>query len=76
MNLNTVQAKNKIQDLILSITKKCGTVIEQTHRKPEETLEIKEIKSRKTLHFKPSIPIEGCWMIGLTSLEVYNSILT
>ena len=31
-------------------------------------------KSRKTFHFKPPISIEGEWMIGLTDLEVYNSI--
>ena len=32
-------------------------------------------KSRETFHFKPLISTEGFWMIGLTSLEVYNSIL-
>ena len=31
-------------------------------------------KPKKTLHFKPPISIEGSWMIGSTSLEVYNSI--
>ena len=31
-------------------------------------------KLRETFHFKPSIQIQGSWMIGLTSLEVYNSI--
>ena len=31
-------------------------------------------KSKETFHFKPPIPIEGSWMIGLTDLEVYNSI--
>ena len=32
------------------------------------------IQSKQTFHFKPPIPIEGSWMIGLTDLEVYNSI--
>ena len=32
------------------------------------------IKTRETFHFKPSIQIQGHWMIGLTNLEVYNSI--
>ena len=32
------------------------------------------IQSKQTFHFKPSIPIEGSWMVGLTDLEVYNSI--
>ena len=32
------------------------------------------IKPKETFHFKPSIQIQGDWMIGLTDLEVYNSI--
>ena len=31
------------------------------------------IKPRETFHFKPSIRIQGHWMIGLSNLEVYNS---
>ena len=32
------------------------------------------IKPRETFHFKPPIQVNGDWMIGLTDLEVYNSI--
>ena len=32
------------------------------------------IKPRETFHFKPPIQVKGVWMIGLTSLQVYNSI--
>ena len=32
------------------------------------------IKPRETFHFKPTIRIQGDWMIGLINLEVYNSI--
>ena len=74
MNLNMITPKNKTEDLLLSITKNCETLIEQTHRKPEETLEFKLNRSKETFHFKPPISIEGEWMIGLTDLEVYNSI--
>ena len=49
-------------------------MIEQTHRKAEETLEFKLTKPRETFHFNPPIQIKGDWMIGLTSLELYNSI--
>ena len=69
-----ITPKNEIKDLLLSITKNCETLIEQTHRKAEETLEFKMVKSRETFHFKPPIQINGNWMIGLTDLEVYNSI--
>ena len=49
-------------------------LIEQTHRKAEESMEFKMIKPRKTFHFNPPIQIKGDWMIELVSLELYNSI--
>ena len=69
-----VRPKNKTEDLLLSITKNCETLIQQTHTKPQETLEFKMTKPRETFHFKPPIQIQVDWMIGLTNLEVYNSI--
>ena len=74
MNLNTIQPENKTEDLMLSITKDCQTLIDQTHRKPEETLKFKMIKPRENFHFRPSIQIQGSWMLGLVDVEVYNSI--
>ena len=74
MNLHLIRPKNETEDLLLSITKNCETLIEQTHRKAEETLEFKLIKSRETFHFRQCFQIEGSWMIGLTNLEVYNSV--
>ena len=74
MNLNMIRPKNETEDLLLSITKNCETLIEQTHRKAEETLEFKLSKSRETFHFRIPIQVKGDWMIGLTDLEVYNSI--
>ena len=69
-----VRPKNETEDLFVTITKNCETLLEQTHRKPEETLKFKMIKPRETFHFNPPIQIKGKWMIGLTELEVYNSI--
>ena len=69
-----IRPKNETEDLLLTITNNCETLIEQTHTKPQETLEFKMIKPRETFHFKPPIQIKGDWMIGLTDLEVYNSI--
>ena len=74
MNLNMIQPKNETEDFLLSITKNCETLIKQTHRKAEETLAFNMDKPRETFHFKPPIQIQGDWMIGLTNLEVYNSI--
>ena len=69
-----IRPKNETEDLLLSITKNCETLFEQTHRKAEETLEFKMDKSTETFHFPQPIQIQGNWMIGLTNLEVYNSI--
>ena len=74
MNLNMIRPKNETEDLLLTITKNCQTLIEQTHRKPEIVLEFKVIRPKETFHFKAPIQIKGDWMIGLTSLEVYTSI--
>ena len=54
-----IRPKNETEDLLLSITKNCEMLTEQTHRKAEETLEFKMIKSRETFHFKPPIQIRG-----------------
>ena len=67
MNLIMIRPENETEDLLLSITKNCETVIEQTHTKPQETLDFKMIKPREI------VQIKGDWMIGLTDLEVYNS---
>ena len=69
-----IHHKNKTEDLLLSITKICETLNKQTHRWAEGTLEFKITKCRETFHFKPPISLEGSWMIGLTFLDVYNSI--
>ena len=74
MNLNMIRPKDETEDLLLSITKNCETLIEQTHTKPRETLEFKMAKPTETFHFKLSIQIQGDWMIDLPDLEVYNSI--
>ena len=69
-----IRPKNETEDLLLSLTKNCETLIELTHRKPEETLDFKMIKPREKFHCTPPVEIKGDWMIGLTYLEVYNSI--
>ena len=69
-----IRPKSQTEDLLLSITKNCETLINQSHRKPEETLEFKMTKPRETIHFIPPLEVRDNWMIGLTDLEVYNSI--
>ena len=74
MNLNMIRPKNETEDLLLSINKNFETLIEQTRRKPEKTLEFKMAKPRITFHFTPSMEIKEDWMLGLVNLEVYKSI--
>ena len=68
-----IHPKNKSEDLLLSKTKNCEKLIEQTHRKSEKTLGFKLNKSRKTFHFNLPVEVKESWMIGLRKLEVYNS---
>ena len=70
MNLKMIRPKNETEDFLLSITKNCQMLIEQTHTKPKETLEYKMIKPRETFHLNPLIQIKGDWMLGLRDLEV------
>ena len=74
MSLNMIRPKNETEDLLLSITKKCETLIDQTHTKRQETLEFKMNEPNQTFHFNPPIIISRDWMMGLVDLEVYNSI--
>ena len=69
-----IRPMNQTEDLLLSKPKNCETLIEQTHRKAKETLEFKMIKRKEIFHFKPPFHIKGDWMLGLTDLEVDNSI--
>ena len=71
-----IQAKNENEDLLLSVTKNCETLIEQTRTKTQETLDFKTTRTKETFSFKRPISIEGSWMTELTNLEVYNSFFT
>ena len=60
--------------MLLSITKSCETLVEQTRRKAEETLKLKMTKPRETFLFNPPIQVKEDWMLGSVDLEVYNYI--
>ena len=70
-----IRSRKEREDIILSITKNCGKLNKQTHRKPQKTLDIKLTQSIKTFSFQPPISTEGSLTIGSTSLAVYNSSL-
>ena len=70
MNLNMIRPKKETEDLSLSITKNCETLIDQTHRKAEETSEFKITKPRETFRFNSPVEVKEDWMMGLVNLEV------
>ena len=74
MNLIMIRPKNQTEVSIFSLTKNCQTLIEETHTRQEGMLEFKMMKPREIFNFDPPIQINGEWMLGLTDLEVYNSI--
>ena len=43
-----IRTRYETEDLLLSITKNCVTLIKQTHTKQQEKLELKMIKPRET----------------------------
>ena len=62
------------QKVYYFLTKNCETVIEQTLKNPEETLEFKMTKTKETFHFNPLIQVKEDWMLVVVDLNVYNSI--
>ena len=73
MNLDTIRPKFETEDFLLWNFKNYEFII-QTHRKAEERLEFKLKRQRENFSFKSSLSLEGSWMIGLKSLEVWKSI--
>ena len=74
MNFKIIRPKHETEDLLLSISKNCQMLIEQTHTKPQETLEFKMIKSRETFRSNPPVEVKENWMFWFVDLEVYNSL--
>ena len=67
MRLKMIRLKNETEDLLLSNTKNCETLINQTQSKEKECLEFKVTELGETKSFTPPISTKGSWMIGLTS---------
>ena len=74
MNIDMTRPRKKTEEFLLSIPKICETPNRPTHRQPQETLESKLTQPTDNFSFKPLISIEGYWVIGLRSLEMYKSI--
>ena len=75
MNLHLLTPKNETEDLLFSSTENYETLFKQTHRKTQETMELRLSQSEETSSFKSSnnLGLGSEWMIGLTVLTFYGS---
>ena len=58
----------------MSIAKSNLDIVENTLSKPQETLEFKMNKQKESFSFDVPLELPEQWMMGVTSLEVYNSV--
>ena len=72
MELESTGSKNETDDLLLSIKKKCETLIDQNLTVAQETLEPKFNQQMENFSFRlhTFLSSESKWMNGITSLEV------
>ena len=74
MDLSNFVTYDKKQSLLLSIAKSNQEIVENTHSKPQETLEFKMNKQKESFSFDIPLDLPEQWMMGVTSLEVYNTV--
>ena len=62
------------ESLLLRIAKSNHEFVENTHSKPQETLEFKMTKRKESFSFDISLELPEHWMMAVTSLEVFNTV--
>ena len=74
MDLSNFVTYDKKESLLLSIANTNQEIVENTLSKPQETLEFKMNKQKESFSFDIPLDLPEQWMMGVTSLEVYNTI--
>ena len=74
MDLSNFVTFDKKESLLLSIAKSNQEIVENTHSKAQETLEYKMNKQKESFSFDIPLDLPEQWMMGVTSLEVYNTV--
>ena len=74
MDLSSFITYDKKETLLLSIAKSYQEIVENTHSKPQETLEYKMNKQKESFSYDIPLILNEKWMMGVTSLEVYNTV--
>ena len=73
MDLSNFVAYDKKESLLMSVAKSNQELVKNTHSKPQETLEFKMNKQKESFSFDIPLELPEKWMMGVTSLEVYNT---
>ena len=74
MDLSKFTTNDKKETLLLAIAKSNLDIVDNTRSQPQETLEFKMNKHQKSFPFDPPLQLPDKWMMGVISLEVYNSV--
>ena len=74
MDLSNFVTYDKQESLLLSIAKSNQESVENTHSKPQETLEFRMNKQKESFSFDIPLELPEQWKMGVTSLEVYNTV--
>ena len=74
MDLLNFVTYDKKESLLLNIAKSNLDIVENTLSKPQETPEFKMTKQKESFSFDIPLELPEKWMMGVTSLEVYNTV--
>ena len=74
MDLNNLTTNDQKELLLLHILKSNLEIVENTLSKKQETLEFKMNTPTKDFQFDEPLFLSGDWMMGVTNLEVYNTV--
>ena len=74
MDLSTFVTYDKKESLLLNIAKSNQKIVENTRSKAQEVLEFKMTTQKESFSFDVPLQLNEKWMMGVTSLEVYNTV--
>ena len=74
MDLSNFVTYDKKESLLLNIAKSNLDIVENTLSKPQESLEFEMNKQKESFSFDIPLDLPEQWMMGVTNLEVYNTV--
>ena len=74
VDLSNFVIYDKKKSLLLKTAKSNKELVEKFHSKPQETQEFKINEQKESLSFDVLLQLEEKWMMGVTSLEVCNTV--